>query len=787
MTALNRKLLRDLMQMKGQAVAIILVMACGVATFVMSLTTLQSLEASQASYYDRYRFAHVFTRVKRAPESLAQQIADIPGVQQVQTRIVQDVTLDIETMPEPAIGRIISVPETGRPELNDLHLREGRYIEPGREGEVMCSEAFALVHKLSPGDTVRAIINGKFQELKIVGIVLSPEYVLSIPAAGALPDEKRFGVFWMGYRELSSAFDMYQAFNDVTLTLMAGANEAEVLRELDTLTEEYGGVGAFGREDQTSNRFLTDEISSLRGMGFIVPTIFLAVAAFLLNVVMTRLIATQREQIAALKAFGYSKLEIGGHYIKFVVVISIIGATIGAFFGVRLAQGMTAMYSQFYKFPSFVFGVDPGVMTAGLLTATGAAIIGTLASVLRAVRLPAAEAMRPEPPANFRPTIVERLGLQRFFTQPARMIMRQLERRPIKASMSIVGISMAVAVLVMGQFLEDALDEMINFGFYTQQRQDVMVTFVEPTTLGAFYELTRLPGVLKAEPMRGVAVRLRSGHHVRRVGITGIQNHAELFRAIDDDRNQIEPPPDGLLLTDKLAEVLEVVPGESVWVEVMEAERPTVQLTLAGTVKEYAGTNAYMHIDALRRLMKEDDVLTGASLLVDESRVDELYRTLKETPRVASVTVKEASVKTFNETQAQNQRNIQFFNVIFACIIAAGVVYNTARISLSERSRELATLRVIGFTRREISSILLGELALLTLVALPIGMALGWCFAYLATLAFNSEMFRIPLVVSRQTYGFAVTVVIIAAIVSGLAVRRRLDHLDLVAVLKSKE
>ncbi|CAN5469860.1 ABC transporter permease [soil metagenome] len=787
MLALNRKLLRDLGQMKGQGIAICLVMACGVATFVMSLTTLQSLEKSQSVYYDRYRFAQVFAHVKRAPQSLAAQIAEIPGVQQVQTRIVEDVTLDIPAMPEPAIGRIISVPETGRPELNDLHLREGRYIEAGRGGEVLVSEAFALVHKLQPGDSVSAIINGKFQKLNIVGIVLSPEYVLSISAAGALPDEKRFGVFWMDYRELSSAFDMYQAFNDVTLTLMQGASEPEVLRRVDTLTEPYGGIGAFGREDQLSNRFLTDEIRSLRGMGVIVPIIFLAVAAFLLNVVMTRLISTQREQIAALKAFGYSKFEVGLHYLKFVVVISVIGASIGAFFGVWLAQGMTEMYSKFYKFPSFSFSVNPAVLSGGLFTATGAAILGTLAAVAKAVRLPAAEAMRPEPPASFRPTIVERLGLQRFFTQPARMIMRELERRPFKASMSVLGISMAVAVLVMGRFLDDALDYMITFGFYTQQRQDVTVAFVEPTTLSAFYEIERLPGVLSAEPMRSVPVRLRSGHHMRRVGIIGLPSNAQLMRVIDDSMFPVELPPDGLLLTDKLAEVLEVKPGEKLWVEVMEGERPHLRVPVVGTIKEYAGTNAYMHIDAVRRLMKEDDVLTGASLSVDESKVDELYRTLKETPRVAAVTVKEASVKTFNETQAENQRTLQFFNVIFACIIAGGVVYNTARISLSERSRELATLRVIGFTRREISSILLGELALLTVLALPIGMLLGWCFAYLATLAFNSEMFRIPLVVSRHTYGFAAMVVIIAAIGSGLLVRRRLDHLDLVSVLKSKE
>ena len=407
--------------MKGQSLAIILVMACGVATFVMSLTTLQSLGKSQQMYYQRYRFADVFAHVTRAPNSLRERIAEIPGVAAVQTRIVADVTLDVPGLIEPATGRLVSVPDVGRPALNNLYLREGRYIEPGRSGEAMVSEVFARANGLGPGDTVTAIINGKLQALRIVGIALSPEYVLAIESGQNLPDDKRFGVFWLSQEVLENAFDMDGAFNDLTLSLTRTASEAEVIRQLDGLLDSYGSVGAFGRADQTSNRFLSDEIRSLRGMGLIVPIIFLAVAAFLLNVVMTRLISTQRDQVAALKAFGYSKLEVGWHYLKFVLVIAFVGALIGTLLGIWLASGLTGLYAKFYKFPTFVFEVNIGIALAGLGTASAAAVAGTLAAVRAAVNLPAAEAMRPEPPANFRPTIVERLGMQRLFSQPARM------------------------------------------------------------------------------------------------------------------------------------------------------------------------------------------------------------------------------------------------------------------------------------------------------------------------------------------------------------------------------
>jgi putative ABC transport system permease protein len=787
MTPLDRKLLRDLMSMKGQSLAICLVLACGIATFVMSLTTLASLERSQDKYYRQYRFADVFAQVKRAPLSLADEIAALEGVQQVQTRIVADVNLDIPGMIEPARGRLISVPEIGRPPLNDVHLRQGRYLEPGRPGEALVSESFADAHGLSPGDSIPAIINGRLQALTIVGIVLSPEYVLSMAGEDFLPDERRFGVFWMGRDELEAAFDMDGAFNDLVLSLGPGASEPAVIDRLDRLTERYGGLGAYGRADQLSHRFLADELRGLRGMGFVVPIVFLGVAAFLLNVVMSRLIGTQREQIAALKAFGYSRIDVGWHYLKFVMVISIIGAGIGIAIGLWLASMLTSLYTRFYRFPEIELSLEISILAGGLLIAVGAAVLGTLLAARRAVILPPAEAMRPEPPATFRPTIMERLGLQKLLSQPARVVLRELERRPVKAILSVLGISMAVAIVVMGRFMTDALDHMIEFGFYVQQRQDVTVSFFEPTSAAALHEVRQLPGVIDVQPIRAVPVRLMAGHRERRTSITGIEDNPRLQRVIDTDMLPVPLPPEGLVMTDMLATLLEVKPGDMVTVEVMEGERRTFELPLAQTVREYAGTNVYMRMDALHRLMREDRTLNGALLLVDGSEMNTLFAQVKQTPRIAAVSAKEAMVQSFHETTAENQRQIQFFNMAFAIIIAIGVVYNTARISLSERGRELATLRVIGFTRAEISRILLGELAVLTVAALPIGMVLGYVFSGLVALAFESESYRIPLVISRQTYGIAAVVVLLAAVASGLAVRRRLDRLDLVAVLKAKE
>jgi putative ABC transport system permease protein len=787
MRALNRKLLRDLWGMRGQALAIALVMACGVAMFIMWRSTHGSLERAMATYYERYRFADAFAHLKRAPSSVRERIAEVPGIAQVQTRVAAAVTLDIPGFPEPAAARLVSIPDYQAPQLNDLYLRSGRYIEPGRKGEVLADEGFVLAHELKPGSQVRAVINGHKETLTIVGVVLSPEHIYQIRPGEMLPDPKRFGIFWMGYTHLAAAFDMQGAFNDVAVTLAPGASEPEVLLRLDRILAPYGGLGAYGRDDQASHKFVSNELRELEAMAFYAPIIFLAVAAFLLNVVISRLIGTQREQIAALKAFGYTKLQIAVHYLGFVVGIVAVAAVLGTALGLWFGQGMTTMYARFFHFPVFDFRWDPATVVIAFLVATAAGVLGTLAAVRRAAQLPPAQAMRPEPPADFRPTILERLGLQKLLSPLARMILRQLERRPIKSLLSAFGIALAAAVLVLGNFSADAVVYVLDTQFHVAQRQDVTLTFVEPRSVSVLAEVRHLPGVHYTEPFRAVPVRFRSQHRSRRIGILGLPPDRHLFHLMDMYGKAVELPPEGLVVSAKLAEVLEVRPGDTVVVEVMEGKRPVRTAVIAGLIDDFVGTSAYMDLRAVNRLMREGPTVSGAYLAVDGPFREELYHKVKNTPGVAAAAIKDAAIQSFRDTIGEHLLRMRFFNVIFAGVIACGVVYNSARISLAERSRELATLRVIGFTRGEISLILLGELAVLTLVAIPFGLLMGYGFAALATTGFSSELFRLPLIVDRWTYAFAATTVLVAALVSGLIVRRMLDRLDLVSVLKSKE
>lgn len=786
MRALDRKLLRDLWGLRGQALAIALVIASGVATFVMSLSTVDALRLTRAEFYRDYRFAEVFASLKRAPDSLAQRMAEIPGVDTVTTRVVAQARLEVPGFTDPVVGRLVSVAASGA-ELNRLYLRRGRLLQAGQDDEIVISEAFAEVHKLEPGDHLQAVINGRREAYTIVGIALSPEFIYQIQPGALFPDFQRYGVLWLNRSALAAAYDMDGAFNDVVLTLTPRTAEAEVLDRLDALLARYGGLGAHGREEQLSHRYLSQEFAQLEQMATVFPVIFLSVAAFLLNVVVSRLLGLQREQIAALKAFGYSNFAVGTHYVKLVLAIVLLGVLLGLAGGVWLGRGLSGLYQGFFRFPFLEYRLELWVVLAAAGISAAAAVAGTLHAVRQAVKLPPAQAMHAEPPAVYRVTLVERLGVQRLLSQPGRMILRNLERRPFKALLSIIGIALACAIMTVGSFQEDAVDYMIDVQFSLSQREDLTVTLTEPTSRRALFAVQALPGVTYAEPFRAAPVVLRFGHRQYRTGLQGLPADSHLQRLLDSDLQLIKLPPAGVVLTDYLGQQLGVQPGDTLSVEVLEGERIQTQVTVAALVSQFVGVGAYMDLDALNRLLGEGAAISGLWLAVDSAATAAVYSELKTLPRVAAVMARQDAIDSFYETMGENLLVFTFINTLLAGTIAFGVVYNSARIALSERSRELASLRVLGFTRGEVAYILLGELALLTLLALPPGFLIGrGLCAYLAA-NMASDLYRIPLITEPSTYAFAASVVLAATLVSGLLVWRRLARLDLVAVLKTRE
>ncbi len=787
MRALDKKLLRNLWKLRGQVLAIAAVISSGVAMLVMSLSAVQALSETADAYYERQRFGDVFASVKRAPRRLLDQVSAIPGVRSMDDRIKYLATLSIDDFNEPVLGELVSIPEQGLPHLNRLVLRTGRMVSPDHPDEVVLNEPFAEAHKLQPGSRFKALMNGHQRTLRVVGIALSPEYIYTIGPGALMPDDKRYGVLWMGRQALAAAYDLDGAFNSLSLGLLHGSDRQHVIAALDNLLERYGGRGAIARADQISNWFLMNEIEMLKTMSGIMPTIFLAVAAFLSNMVLSRLIATDRSEIGLMKAFGYSNLQVAWHYAKLVMAMAGVGILLGWVAGSWLGRVNTELYAEFYRFPLLIFRPDAGVFAIGAIVSLLAALVGSLGAVKQAAKLPPAEAMQPPAPPRYRRTRLSHSRLAQWLDQPTRIILRQIIRAPLRALFTSIGIALSVAVMITALQWIDSIEHIVEVYFYEAQHQDLMLGLVETQSDTSLHEIRRMPGVLAAEPMRITGVEFHVGNRSHRGGIEGVPHNPRLQRVYDAGGRVVQVPQDGLLLSTILAEKLGVTIGDRVWVEVLEGRRPQRSIPVADLFETYIGMPAYMNIDAFNRMMGERGSLEYANLLVDDNFLYELYKQLKTLPEISSVTLKDAAVQEFHNTMAETLMIYVSFFAAFACALGFGVVYNSTRIALSERGRELATLRVLGFHRGEISYILLGEAGLLILVGLPLGCLAGVALGWLMTSGMNSELYRIPLVVKASTNATAVLVTLVATALSAAVVRRRLDHLDLIAVLKTRE
>jgi putative ABC transport system permease protein len=785
--ALDRKMLRELWRLRGQLLSIGLVVATAVMTLVTMRGTYDALVQGRSDYYRDYRLGDVWSSLERAPESLRAQVARMPGVAAVETRVTSYATLDLPWLDAPGQGLFVSVPETRRADVDDIHIREGRYVRPGRASEVVVSDNFFVANDLELGDTIRAVLNGVRRDMIIVGSAISPTHSYAVPPGSLYPEDERYGVFWVSRRVLGPNLDAEDAFNEIALRLAPGAREMAVIRELDRLLDPYGGLGAYGRVDQLSWKILNDELNQQRTMGTVFPMVFLGVAAFLLNLVLGRLIATQRTEIGALKAVGYTNREIGFHFLSYSVAAVAVGTVLGIIGGVWAGGAMVDLYDAYFKFPTLEHELSWTLVLIGGGVSLAAAVLGGAGAVRRAASLPPAEAMRPEPPDRFTPGWVERAGIGTVLSTGGRLILRNLERRPVRAAMSSLGVAFSVAILVVGMFMFDGVGLMMELQFEVAQREDLMVAFNRDLGGDVRYALARMPGVTRVEPFQSVPARLHSGHREREVAITGLEPGSWLRRIVSESRRIHPLPLEGLVLSGMLADRLGVRQGDTLSVEVLTGLRRTERVAVADVVDDFLGVSAYMTTDALRGLTREGPRASGAYLLTDAARSTAVNEELKRAPAVASV-VSPATMLASFESQLEDSLFIAvFFIVGFASVISVAVIYNGTRIALSERGRELASLRVLGFTRREVATLLFGEQAVITVAAIPVGWLIGYALAYLVVTAMASETYRIPLVVSGGTYGWTALITVVAATASALLVRRRLDRMDLIAVLKTRE
>ncbi len=787
MSLLDRKLLRDVAALRGQVITIALVVAAGVGVFVASISTYASLLDASERFYAEGRFPQIFVTLKRAPLSIVNRLNEIPGVVAVEPRIVREVILDWPESMIPVSARIVSIARAGDENQARLHLRSGIAPAPHDARAAAINEAFADGHGVRPGATVRVLLNGRMESFRISGIALSSEYIYTVKPGLPVPDDRLYAILWIDRSAAEAAFDMKGAFNDAVVSLAPGTDPKPVIAELDRMLEQYGSVGAIERRDQSSNRFLQDELNQQRVMSITIPFIFFGISAFLLNVTLGRMVAAQREQIATLKALGFPTARLVAHYMKLVAIIVLAGSALGTLAGIGFGRAMIASYHGFFRLPELNFELAAWAVIVGVGISLLAAALGVLSALRGVVRLAPALAMRPAAPLRFRRVAIEAFWTRKALTPHRIMMLRNVAGRPLRTGLTIFGIAFAVPMVVLGLFWRDAIDHMIAVQFNLVERGNIGVTFPHPLDRRILTDLAREPGVLVVEGERVVPVRLRSGNRSYLTSVTGLRPGSELRKPRDSQLRPIDVAPDGITLTRRLAEKLDVGLGETITIEVMEGRRSKRDLPVSAIVDESIGMALYMDMDTLNRATGEGAVVSAATIYVEPSTLASLAQRFKKLPVIESVSIKSFTLASFMEKIAGLIFVTAGILTAFAIIIAVGVVYNSARIGLQERAWELASLRVLGFTRAEVARILFGEFTIEILAGIPIGALLAQTVVTLIARLHSNESFQIPPVIEPRTYLAATVVVVAAALASAFIVRRRVDDLDLVAVLKTRD
>ncbi len=792
MSVLNRKLRRELFAAKGVLAAIIGIIVIGISCFVSMASVYFNLEQSRRSYYAQCRMADFSVELKKVPLSELDRLNEIAGISEILPRITFQVTVDLEEVEKPLSGLVISLPAHPAPIINSVVLRRGGYFTGRRREEVIVNDAFARQHHIGPGDRIHLLLNNRRQELFVVGTAISSEFVYLLAPGGLVPDPAEYGVFYIKRRFAEEVFDFQGASNQVLGLLDPTRRDRPdaILRRIETRLEPFGVITTTPRSRQPSHWFLTNEINGLRVSVIILPTIFLSVAALILNVLMMRIAQQQRTVVGTLKAVGYGNRELFGHFLKFGTMIGLVGGVLGALLGYALAEWITAIYTEFFEFPRLVNRPYPLVILSGLAISVLFAVLGTLRGIRSVTVLPPAEAMRPRPPRRGRRILLERWRwLWRRLDFRWQMVLRGIFRQRMRTAAALFAAAVGAALILVTLYMRDAMYEMISFQFDKLLLSDFELSLVDERDYGALYEARHLPGVDYVEPVFTVACTFHHNHHRKQGSVTGILHRGQLTVPRDTAGNRVPVPTVGLLLTRKLADVLDVSAGDTLTIVPVKGLREPQQVPVTSIVDSYLGLAAYADFHYLNRLVGEEESITSLSLLTcpDDERTGEFYRQLKRLPVIQTVSAIRDQKAKMIEVLVDKMMVSIVVVIVFAGLIFFGSVLNASLISLAERTQEIAMLRALGYSPREVGVIFLRESLCLNVLGTLLGLPLGYWMSIGVSNLYNTELFRMPLVIQPSSWLVTVVLGFVFTFLAHFPVQRAINKMDWLAALSVKE
>ena len=790
MSVLHRKLRRDLWAAKGLLATIVLLIVIGIMSFVMFLTLSLNLDAALQTYYSQCRMADFWVDVEKAPLHDLERLNQIPGVAETRARISFPVSLDIAAADRPISGRVISLPDDPAPVINQVLVRSGGYFTGLRNEEVLVNEGFARSWNIHPGDHLSVLLNGKSQELLVVGTAMGSEFALTIPPGG-LPDNRNYAILYIKESFAEEAFDYQGAANQIVGLLAPEYRDRGrlVFERIETFLRPFGEPQVTERDDQPAHNLLTARIAQMRTVNLIIPSLFLIVAALIMNILMMRIVEQQRTIVGTLKAIGYSNVSLSQHYLQFGTVVGLAGGLLGAALGQWEVGMMLGQMRAFFEFPRLEPEPIPMLLAGAVLLSLAISTIGTINGVQQVLRLSPAAAMRPKPPSSVHRTFLERIGgLWKRLGFRWQMAIRSIQRQRVRTATNLFAATMGTAIILLVLHITDAITEMLSFTYEKVLVSDVDLTLQDEQPYETLYEVQRLPGVERAEPIFSIGGTFEHFLYSERGGITGLLPEATLTVPRDVEGRRVSLPSAGLLMSRHLAQKLQVREGDEVTFLPTKGNRDALQLPVARIVESYAGDAVYAEFGYLNRMMDEDDTVTKVQvkLKAEPHALSDLYLALKEVPQIQQA-------NSAKELKGAMEENLGALNIMVTVMIVCGgalfcgSMVTSTLIALAERRQEVATFRVLGYQPAAVGGLFLRESAIINTIGIVLGIPIGYELSWQIDQFMATDVVTLPFVISRSSYIWSVVLGIAFTFVAQALVQQVINQFDWKDALNAKE
>ncbi|MBE0466629.1 MAG: ABC transporter permease [Candidatus Desulforudis sp.] len=792
MGVLTKKLIRTIRTTLGQFLAVTAVVMLGISIYVTMNTSYHTMMYSQDKFYLDNNFADYYFHVVRAPQHVTRHIEALPGVVKATGRLQEDVPI-VKDGNERATARLVSYPLPMDTEVNRLQLLEGRLFDKDSQGggvEVLVDPQYAAAHDLTFGDTVMIVTGGHQVPLTVVGTAISPEFVYPMKDASTLfPVPETFGIFMLSHRQAQQILDFSGQLNQVVLQLAPGADAERVAARVEDILEPYGNLAAYPRDDQLSHAVMQAELEGLRLSSIYLPLIFLGIAAAIQYVLLNRMVRAQRGQIGIMKALGYDSGQIMLHYTGYALAVAVLGATLGSGLGLLFVSAITGLYGQFFNLPLVSARPDYAVVGHGFALGLAVATISGLTASRSVTGIHPAESMRPEPPKGGGRVFIEHWGWLWTKLDPSwRLSLRTISRNWVRFGVTVAGVICAVGMLVVALFANDSVDYMLHRHYYQDQDADYVLNFTAPLPEPELTDITRLDGVLAAEPFFQVPVKLSFAGRSEDEVLMGLPADAVMRTLFTDTGRALPVPETGMIVNETAAAKLGVQVGDQVQVETRLGLGPPRHstFTVEGLNHQLIGGGAYVSLEQANQALQERNLISGVMLRVDPGLAQAVESEINAMTGVSAVLGRQQELDNFYELLDMMVASVAIM-VGFAAVLGFAIVYNTAMVNFTERRRELATLRVVGFSFRGVSGLLLKETFLQSVLGVALGLPFGLLLARGMIEAQSTDLYSLPVIISAQSYVLAALGGILFILVAQRFIARGVRRLDLVDVLKNKD